>query len=119
MSFGYIFVPFIEPFILKWYNFFNLQVREKTYGCEELNNEEKIFKYLYENQINYNNYQKHEAILQSFFPDKLSYESFVRLNLQEYNFLSYKAFLPETEHMDAFFHPRFIQQSSLPMIFLR
>ena len=28
-------------------------------AVKELNNEEKIFKYLYENQINYNNYQKH------------------------------------------------------------
>lgn len=81
-------------------------------AVKELNNEEKIFKYLYENQINYNNYQKHEAILQSFFSNKLSYERFVKQNFQEYNFLSYKAFLPETEHMDAFFHPRFIQQSS-------
>lgn len=75
-----------------------------------LNEEEKIFKYIYEHQINYKNYQEHETMLQSFFPDKSSYEKFKKANLQDYNFLGYKSFLPETEHMDAFFHPRFIQQ---------
>lgn len=77
-----------------------------------LNNAEHIFKYLYEHQINYSNYQEHEKALCSFFPDKASYDEFIKSNLQPFNFLSYQDFLPDTEHMDAFFHPRFIQQQA-------
>lgn len=73
--------------------------------------DEPLRKYLYENAITPANYTEHETALRGLFPDETSYERFVKSYLTPIGMLSYRQFLKETQRMDLFLHPRYIQQA--------
>ena len=73
--------------------------------------DEPLRKFLYENAITPENYADHKAQLRALFPDDGSCERFIRSYLTPVGMLSYRQFLKETQRMDLFLHPRYIQQA--------
>ncbi len=77
-----------------------------------LNNEEQILKYIYEHHITLDNFQEHKLFLRSFFADEESYLTFIDSYFTKFSSITAGEFLRESQHIDAFPHPRFIQQES-------
>lgn len=77
----------------------------------EMDREERILQFIYEHRIDGENYGQYEALLRPLFEGEAEYRSFVDSHLRGMDSILWEQFFTPGQHVDAFHHPRFSQQT--------
>ena len=73
--------------------------------------EERALQFVYEHRIDAKNYTQYEAQLRPMFEDEAAYRRFVDDYFTEMDSIRWEQFFAAGQHVDAFHHPRFSQQT--------